>query len=156
MFVSRKPCFPHRHVSQATNKKGQSSTYLVELICERVKQVEQEKVAKHIRYRRQTPLGVRQTRRWRVCRQTLVRVATRGASDTVSRERQTRPGTLLQRLSLERVERGATSRVRRVCRLRTGRVCRVSHETSSLDCVYRAYGRVCRSALDASVAWARE
>jgi hypothetical protein len=26
MFVSRKSCFPHKHVSRTTNKKGQSST----------------------------------------------------------------------------------------------------------------------------------
>jgi hypothetical protein len=72
-------------------------------------------------------LGERQTRRRRVCRQTLVRVAMRGASDVVLRERQTRSRTLFQRLSLERVEHGAASRVRCICRLRTGHVCRVSH-----------------------------
>jgi hypothetical protein len=72
-------------------------------------------------------LGERQTRRRRVCRQTLVRVAMRRTSDAVSCEQQTRSRTLFQRLSLKQVERGVASRVRRVCRLRTGRVCRVSH-----------------------------
>jgi hypothetical protein len=64
-----------------------------------------------------------------VCRHTLARGFGPGvgeASDAVSREQQTRPGTLFQRLSLEWVERGATSRVRHVCQLRTGCVCRVS------------------------------
>jgi hypothetical protein len=75
----------------------------------------------------------RQTRRRCICRQTLVRVATHGASDAVSRERRTRSGTLFQRLSLERVEHGAVSRVRRVCRLRTRRVYRVS-------CIYLVSG----------------
>jgi hypothetical protein len=88
----------------------------------------------------------------RVCRQTLVRVVAHVVSDAMSRERQTWPGTLFQHMSLGRVECGAASCVKCVCRLRTGHVCRVSREQSSLDHVCRAYGRVCRSASDASIA----
>jgi hypothetical protein len=62
----------------------------------------------------------RQTLLCSVCRHTLVWGFGPGvgeSSDVVSRERQMRPGTLFQRLSLERVERGVASRVRRVCRV---------------------------------------
>jgi hypothetical protein len=78
-----------------------------------------------------------------VCRHTLALVfgpSVGKPSDVVSRERQTRPGTLFQRLSLERVGRDAASRVRRVCRLRTGCVCCPGMLQASLDHVYHLGG----------------
>jgi hypothetical protein len=78
-----------------------------------------------------------------ICRHILARGFGPGVgepSDAVSRERQTRPGTLFQRLSLERVERGVASRVRRVSRLRTGRVYRPGALQATLDRICRPRG----------------